>query len=273
MSARETVRSTTLCAMAAAFWLAGAASPALAAGTPVATTFDSSERVAIPEVTVAARAPQAGRGAGFIDSASLKQYAMSDHQLGNVRGGFFLPQGVGLNFGFQQLTSVNGTVVQGILVPTTAVTSSETPFPVYVTGPAVSLSNIEATKGASATGGSSLTPSDSASCCSRGTSVSFNVTNGKVSSTLAPSGNPTVTLQGSSPALTISSDANGGQTAIQTVLGGNGLFSSISNSANNQVIQQATTLNLNVTGLNSFVLSSAQMNSLLQHVTQGTVVH
>ncbi len=281
MSAQETMKSSALGAVGAALLMAGSALPAYAAQASAASPFDPSGITAIPEITVEAPAvsPPAGFGAeaGLIDGTGLKQYAMSDHQLGKVRGGFFLPSGVGLSFGFQQLTSVNGTVVQGILVPMTKIMGNGGSIPIYVTGPSVNISSNAsstspgAAKGSSFTGGGifssnanvSLHQTNGTYTNYNGTSYQYQYSGGTM--TFMPSGSSTNT-----PAITVSSTTNdnGGQTAIQTVLSGNGLFNSIANTANNQVITQATAININVTGLAQSIAEQQAVNSIANTITR-----
>ncbi len=276
MSLQETMRSSALSAMVAALLMAGSALPACAAQASAASPFDPSGITAIPEITVEAPSvsPQPGFGteAGLIDSTGLRQYAMTDHQLGKVRGGFFLPSGVGLSFGFQQLTSVNGTVVQGILVPLTKITGNGGSIPIYVTGQSV---NIASSTSPGANGGSSFTGGGT---FSSNANVSLHQTNGTYTNyngtpyqyqysggtmTFTPTGTQT-----SGPPITVSSTTNGGQTAIQTVLSGNGLFNSIANTANNQVITQATAININVTGLAQSIAEQQAVNSIANTITR-----
>ncbi|HUC17129.1 MAG TPA: hypothetical protein VMA37_05525 [Acetobacteraceae bacterium] len=273
MSAQETMRSSTLSATIAVFLMAGSALPSYAAQVSGASPFDSSGIKAIPEITVEAPSvlppPGLGTDTGLIDGTGLKQYAMTDHQLGKVRGGFFLPSGVGLSFGFQQLTSVNGTVVQGILVPLTKITSNGGTIPIYVTGPAVNISSNASSTSQGATGGSL---SSGGGIFSSNANVSLHQTNGTYTNyngtsyqyqysggtmTFTPTG-----TQSSGTPITVSSTTNNGQTAVQTVLSGNGLFNSIANTANNQVITQATAININVTGLAESVAAQQEVSSL-----------
>jgi len=273
MSAQETMKSSALSAMVVAFLVAGSALPSYAAQASAASPLDSSGIAAIPEITVEAPTvsppPSLGADAGLIDSTGLKRYAMTDHQLGNVRGGFFLPSGVGLSFGFQQLTTVNGHFVQGILVPMTKITSNGGSIPVYVTGPSVNISSNASSTSQGAMGGSNSSGTGTFSSNANvslhqtsgtytnynGTSYQYQYSGGTM--TFKPTG-----TQSSSTPITVSSTANDGQTAIQTTLGGGGLFNSIVNTANNQVISQATALNINVTGLAASVAAEDEVSSL-----------
>jgi hypothetical protein len=70
--------------------------------------------------------------AGLLAPAGLAPYSLTDAQLGKIRGGFSLPNGISFSFGFQQETSVNGAVIQSVIVPDTALTANLTQIPVYV---------------------------------------------------------------------------------------------------------------------------------------------
>ena len=227
MSSRETAIRTILGTASVAFWLAGASMPAFADGQAKVSPFDTASFGTIPEVTVeapsvAAPAPGARAAAAFIAGAGLKQYAMSNDQLGNVRGGFYT-NGVQLSFGFQQLTSVNGTVVQSILVPVTSITNGVT-IPVYVTG-----------------------------------QTSWTTT-------------ATETYGTTTPGITVSTIGNKGQTAIQTVLSGGSIVSSISNTANSQLIDQTTTENINLGGLSASIAAAQAINNVLNAVNRAGLI-
>jgi hypothetical protein len=72
--------------------------------------------------------------AGRLAPAGLARYSLTDAQLGKIRGGFSLPSGMSFSFGFQQETSVNGAMIQSIIVPDTVLTANLTTIPVYVDG-------------------------------------------------------------------------------------------------------------------------------------------
>ena len=251
MSSRETAIRTILGTASVAFWLAGVSVPAFADGQAKASPFDTASFGTIPEVTVeapsvAVPAPGAQAAAAFIAGAGLKQYAMTNDQLGNVRGGFYT-NGVQLSFGFQQLTSVNGKVVQSILVPNTDITSGA-PITAYVMGGSVSLTttpNVHGTYGTSSASVSGYVYSPS--YYTKGSSVT-------------------------SSNIVVSTGANNGATAIQTVLSGGAIVSSISNTANNQVIDQATTENINLSGLSASVAAAQAINNVLNALNRAGLI-
>ncbi len=245
MSGRGKVRSALLSAAASALWLAGAGLPAHAAGQPNAGPFAASGVAAIPEVTVVAPAMLpamvsplgAGTGADFVATVGLRQYAMSNRQLNTVRGGMELPNGAMLNFGFEQVTTVNGVVVSGILVQNGAASA------------------YQGTLG-----------STTCTACKSATSVSYNVTNGKgtLSAPQGWSGTPITLTPGKTT--TISGTANDGQTVVTTQLGPNGLVNSIGNIANNQLIDQSTIMTFGITGLVQSITAEQAVNSAFNSI-------
>ena len=245
MSGRGKVRSALLSAVASAFWLAGAGLPAHAAGQTNAGPFTSSGVAAIPEVTVEAPAMLpamvsplgVGTGADFVATAGLRQYAMSNHQLNTIRGGMEMPNGAILNFGFEQVTTVNGVVVSGILVQNGAASA------------------YQGTLGTTA-----------CTACTSGTSVSYNVTNGKgtLSAPQGWSGTPITLTPGKTT--TITGTANDGQTVVTTQFSPSGIYNDIGNIANNQLINQSTIMTFGVTGLAQSIAAEQAVNSAFNSV-------
>jgi hypothetical protein len=234
MSGRGMSRSAMFGVAGSAIWLAGAALPACAAGQPIAGPFDAFGAAVIPEVTVEAPLvlPPAGAravGADLVASAELTHYAMSNRQLETVRGGMSMPNGVTVNFGFQQITTVNGMVVEGVMVQNG--TASEFSTDNFPTSP----------------------------CSGSGYSsgVSITTTNGKATlSATPPSWTPV------SPGTAIIVKADNGETVINTELGPNAIINGISNIANGQVISQATIMNIDVTGLAQSIAAEQAVNAV-----------
>ena len=75
-------------------------------------------------------------------------------------------------------------------------------------------------------------------------------------SALAPIGNLATQVQASSPTLAIQSILNNGMTSVVSNLGGGGVTNTISNAANNQLIQQMITANIGITGLSQTIQQS-----------------
>jgi hypothetical protein len=72
-------------------------------------------------------------------------------------------------------------------------------------------------------------------------------------SALAPIGNIATQVQASSPTLAIQSILNNGMTSVVSNLGGGGVTNTVSNAANNQLIQQMITANIGITGLSQTI--------------------
>ena len=72
-------------------------------------------------------------------------------------------------------------------------------------------------------------------------------------SALAPIGNLATQTRMSSPTLAIQSILNNGMTSVVSNLGGGGVTNTVSNAANNQLIQQMITANIGITGLSQTI--------------------
>ena len=156
--------------------------------------------------------------AGLLAPAGLAPYSLTDAQLGKIRGGFSLPNGISFSFGFQQETSVNGAVIQSVIVPDTALTANLTQIPVYV----------DQTKALSLpVGGASTVP------------------------------------------VTVTTMTNAGATSIQTTLSNGGIANSISNSVNNQDIEQVSQMSISVSGLAAAAAAAEVANRVLSAGTLG----
>jgi hypothetical protein len=88
------------------------------------------------------------------------------------------------------------------------------------------------------------------------TAVVGNTSSGLTPSAIAPAGSGVAQAQVASPALSVQSIINQGMTSVVSSLGGGGFTNTISNAANNQLIQQVITANINVTGLSQTVQQS-----------------
>lgn len=144
--------------------------------------------------------------------------ALNDRELGGIRGGLSVGSGVVLNFAFQEATFVNHNLAQNIVVPTITVSpGSATATVAGVTAPGGGVSN--------------FSPSSVAGVGNLATPVS-------------------------SPALAVQSILNSGMTQVVTSVGGGGVTNLISNTANNQLVQQLITANINISGLSQTVQQS-----------------
>jgi PBP1b-binding outer membrane lipoprotein LpoB len=144
-------------------------------------------------------------------AARFADTALDDRGLGAIRGGFSNGSGVVVNFSFQESTYVNHNLIQNIVIPTLTVSPGSS-------GALV----------ASAASGGLNNPALAAN---------------------APLANAAGQAQVSSPVQAVQSIVNSGMTSIVTNLGGGGITNSISNRANNQLVQQMITANIGITGL------------------------
>ncbi|MGH7050573.1 MAG: hypothetical protein ACREFS_08245 [Acetobacteraceae bacterium] len=194
----------------------------------------------------------------FVAAAGLGRYALGDAALAKARGGFATAGGISFSFGFQQTTSINGIVVQSILVPQLSGLASG--IPVFVIGGKLSIGPAASAPAQGGTLG--------------GVMVASGV-GGTENSTAQVNDGPAreYTLSRADPGITVATVASGpdGNPAalIRTTLGANGVFSTIDNSLSNQVIQQATTMNINVGGLALSVAAARAADDVLRAVTEG----
>jgi hypothetical protein len=223
--------------------------------------------------------------------------ALDDSQLGGIRGGFDVAPNLSVTFGFQQITAVNHQVVANVIVPdftfSPASRSGTDPFGASstfggLTGNAGSPNQGmggnnpgSLASGNSVTGGSTNTPPANASgLAANSLQNAFNTPNtssgGGKSSSVAPVVVPTVLtgVNAGQSATTAVGTQNQGVTTVMTSLGGGGLTNVVGNTANNALVQQVTTINLAISGLqqllsqhvNSALLTNALMQSrLLPH--------
>ena len=157
--------------------------------------------------------------------------ALDDQELGGIRGGLSIGSGVVLNFAFQEATFVNHNLTQNIVIPTITVSpGSSTASVAGVTVPGGGVSN--------------FSPNSVAGVGALGTPVS-------------------------SPALAVQSILNSGMTQVVSSIGGGGVTNLISNTANNQLIQQVITANINISGLSQTVQQSVA-STVLSRVQAAT---
>lgn len=167
----------------------------------------------------------------------LASAALDDGRLSQIRGGFETSSGVVLNFAFQQATFINHSLAENIVVPTiTVAPGAGTPV-----GSAAVLGAVIPSVGGLGT--SAPNPGSTAIL-----------------------GNGIVQTQVSPSAPIIQALVNSGMTSVVSTLGSGGLNNVVTNGANNQLVQQVTTLDIGVTGLTKLIqqgIPSAAMNRLL----------
>ena len=157
--------------------------------------------------------------------------ALGDQELSGIRGGLSVGSGVVLNFAFQEATFVNHNLTQNIVIPTITVSPGSTTASVA---------------GVSVPGGgvSNFSPNSVAGVGALATPVS-------------------------SPGVAVQSILNSGMTQIVSSVGGGGVTNLISNTANNQVVQQMITANINISGLSQTVQQSVA-STVLSRVQAAT---
>ena len=164
-------------------------------------------------------------------SKAFANVALDDQELGGIRGGLSIGSGLLLNFAFQELTFVNHNLTQNIVIPTITVSPGSTTASVAgVTVPGAGVSN--------------FSPNSVAGVGNLATPVS-------------------------SPALAVQSILNSGMTQVVSSIGGGGVTNLISNTANNQVVQQLITANINISGLSQTVQQSVA-STVLSRVQAAT---
>lgn len=151
---------------------------------------------------------------------------LSDDALGQLRGGYDLSPGVIVNFGFQQATYVNNSLIQSVVVPTLTIAGNVVTYggPMVIT-----------------------TPNGSATFGTQGVKPAFTSFGG-----MPGNGQSTILING-----VAQSSANGGLTQVITAIGGGSLTSVIKNQVNGQKIQQFTSMNIGITGLSHMLQQTA----------------
>jgi hypothetical protein len=162
---------------------------------------------------------------------AFAKVVLDDQELGGIRGGLSIGSGVVLNFAFQEATFVNHNLTQNVVIPTITVSPGSTTASIAgVTVPGGGVSN--------------FSPNSVAGVGALGTPVS-------------------------SPALAVQSILNSGMTQVVSSIGGGGVTNLISNTANNQLIQQVITANINISGLSQTVQQSVA-STVLSRVQAAT---
>lgn len=182
-----------------------------------------------------AAAPASADAAKGPIGVQLASAALDDGRLSQIRGGFETSSGVVLNFAFQQATFINHSLAENIVVPTITV------------APGAGTASVA---GALPAGIPSLT------------GLGMSAPNPGSTAIL---GNGTVQTQVSPSAPIIQALVNSGMTSVVSTLGSGGLSNAITNAANNQLVQQVTTLDIGITGLTKAIqqgLPSTIMNRL-----------
>jgi hypothetical protein len=210
--------------------------------------------------------------------------ALDDSQLGKIRGGFEVAPNLSVSFGFQQITSLDHQMIASVIIP-------DFTFSPTLQNGAFGLSSSSNDPGTPAGGNSSAGGSTNGSQAGvSGLATNFlqnalGTTNTSSSSGSSKSSSvtqitvpnlPTVVtgVNAGQSATTTVGTPNQGVTSVMTQLGSGGLTNVVGNTANNALVQQVTTINLAISGLqqllsqhvNSALLTNALMQSrLLPH--------
>ena len=155
---------------------------------------------------------------------------ISNRSLSAIRGGFSPPDnpGVFVDLGFSIQTLVNGKPVQNLTGDVNNITQTVTPT--------ISFQDIKNTAPSS----------------SNTSSTDSTTSGGKAFTTVTSS-----QIQGNSQLAT----------TIVNTIGSSGVTTMIQNQANDQVIQEARTLNLNITGMQTQLLNAAQATQIMHALT------
>jgi hypothetical protein len=188
-----------------------------------------------------AAAPSADTAGGNMLSTLLRTATpLSTRELGAIRGGFDISRGFTINFAFRQVESSGTKIIQSIEVPMTTLTlGSHNITPIVTTSTTDGIQNVTGGGGTTtlATTGATNTPIPNTS-----------------TSTSTPTPAPTTNnVQAPSNNINLTSTANGGATIVQSQLGGSGITNVISNTANNAMISQMTTMNIAIAGMSSWI--------------------
>jgi hypothetical protein len=175
---------------------------------------------------------------------NLASVALDDTTLSDIRGGYDADSGITLNFAFQQATFVNHNLTESIVVPTLTISPGQGTVSSSA-GLGSKSSPMQPNVGIGSLGAFGLTGSAPNTGVSvAGISSATVVANGAVQTQVAVS---TAVLQ----AL-----VNSGMASVIGPSGGGasgGISSTIANTANNQTIQQMTTVDIGVSGLSKLV--------------------
>jgi hypothetical protein len=195
-------------------------------------------------VAAANTAPPQGAGAEL--RQQLAAAALDDAKLGDIRGGYDIASGVTLNFAFQQATYVNHDLAQTIVVPTMTISPGQGSSAVSAAGavqPSVSVGSLNALGVAGA----------QAATAGGGVNAATVVANGVVQTQVSVSNS------------TVQALVNSGLASVVGGAGNSGLTTTLVNGANNQLIQQMTTLDIGVSGLSKLMqqnINSSIINRL-----------
>jgi hypothetical protein len=204
-----------------------------------------------------AAAPSADTAGDNTISALLNTASpLSTRELGAVRGGFDLTPQLTINFAFQQIESDGSRIIQSIEVPMTTLTLN-TPniTPIVTTGTDAVIPNVIGSSGTN-----SPAPATNTDTIIPNAPTTTTTSNYVPQTNNYDPSNPSY-VPPSPSKITLSSTANAGATIVQSQLGGGGITNVISNTANNAMISQMTTMNIAISGMASWL--SGQRSSFV----------
>jgi hypothetical protein len=231
----------TACVVMAASLLGGCSDNTVSA-------VDSDARAPVPTASAgrASRQPAAQQAAASPALSEevgrqLASVALNDAKLSDVRGGFDTGSGVTLNFAFQQATYVNHNLTENVVVPTLTISPG-------LGG--VAAAGAGAISGAGVSVGSLIGLGITGAPSTRGEAAA-----GISSAAVVSAGG--VQTQVSVSTATLQALVNSGMASVigpaQGGSGNGGVSSTITNTANNQLIQQMTTVDIGVSGLSKLI--------------------
>jgi hypothetical protein len=166
-------------------------------------------------------------GANMISNLLRTASPLSTRELGTIRGGFDLSPRLTINFAIQSIEVPAVTLTTGTPNITPIVTSNVDAGTTEVTGRGGI--TIPATGGTNTTGTQNAIPNAES---------------------------PTTTIvPADASKITLTSSANGGATIVQSQLEAGGITDVISNTANNALVSQMTTMNIAISGMQSWISS------------------
>lgn len=222
-------------------------------------------------------------GTGFMFAAGTQAHAesagpfailpassgLTDARLATIRGGFDLTPQITVNFAYQQITSVNGTVIAAIAIPQIQISLGAH------MAPQVSQASISAPPTLTNTGLPSA--AGTASVTNPAPVTTTTIPTAPVSSlgtptTVSPASNGPATttpvlsqLIGTAPVI-----SRYGNTSVSTQLNTAGVSTVITNMANNVLIQNRMNVDIGMSGMPAALASQAQAMFVTQAMTDAT---
>jgi hypothetical protein len=196
----------------------------------------------------AATPTEASTDIGAIPGLGVGTQQLSAQDLDGIRGGFDLGPALSVNFAFQQTATVNGLIVQSILVPLTNLTALSGGAQVIVTnndGMTTTTSTYTAGPGNNTYGVTPVvTPAVTPAATPAMAGGTAPASDGTPAFTAAPASNNNIN---------VTSNANDGLTVVNTQLGQDGLSNVVSNQANNAIVGIESTMNIGITGMSAWL--------------------